>query len=511
MSWFKAPIHVYRLARAGLALARAGLPQVMGFGESLPPPLARFADRLAGNGEPDVDQLSTVLTELGPSYIKLGQFLATRPDVIGLEGATALSKLHDRLDAFPQSDAEAEIERAFKAPVSEVFRLFEPAVAAASIAQVHHAEVADGPVSGPVAVKVLRPDVERRFAQDLEDFYFAARGAELLHEPTRRLRPIDVVATLERSVELEMDLRLEAAAISEMAENMAERPEFRVPRVDWTRTARRVLTTEWIEGIGLAEEGALRDAGHDLKRIARVLIQTFLTQALDHGFFHADMHPGNLFVDDDGRLAAVDFGIMGRLGHKERRFLAEILWGFITRDYRRTAEVHFEAGYVPGRFTSAEFAQALRAIGEPLAGKSADQISMAQLLTQLFEVTEQFDMATRPELLLLQKTMVVTEGVARQLDPELDMWATAEPVVGGWLERRLSPEGRIKDAAEGAASFGRLVEGLPEFFEQAERAASTLAAVAREEAGHPSRERRNSPSAVVWWIIAISLVIIALT
>jgi ubiquinone biosynthesis protein len=510
MSWLSVPVHMSRLARAGVALARAGLPRTLGISDALPQPVRRLAGWLEAEGNGDIDQLSHKLVGLGPAYIKLGQFLATRPDIIGLEGAGALARLHDRLDAFAQSDAEAEVERAFGKAISEVYAAFGPSVAAASIAQVHRAEVTGGPVAGPVAVKILRPGVEHRFARDLAGFYFAARAAEFVSAPARRLRPVEAVATLERSVELEMDLRLEAAAISEMAENMAEHPEFRVPLVDWGRTSRRVLTTEWIDGIGLGEDGALAASGHDLRRLARVLIQMLLSQALDHGFFHADMHPGNLFVDDDGRLVAVDFGIMGRLGPKERRFLAEILWGFITRDYRRTSEVHFEAGYVPARHTSAEFAQALRAIGEPLAGRRAEEISMAQLLTQLFEVTRQFDMAMRPELLLLQKTMVVTEGVARQLDPELDMWSTAEPVVGAWLERRLSPEGRMRDAAEGAASLGRLVEGLPALFEGAERVASAFAAAQRGDPETARVKQREGVPRALWWIIAAALVVIAL-
>ncbi len=505
MSFLSAPFHLYRLARAGLALTRAGLVEVAGLEDVLPTFAARIARFVARKSEADIDELSRTFTMLGPSYIKFGQFLATRPDIIGMRGASGLSMLHDRLEAFPQSEAEAEIVHAFAKPVAEIYDVFGESIAAASIAQVHFAEVSDGPINGPVAVKILRPGVERRFAYDLEGFYVAAKAAELLHAPTRRLRPIEAVATFERSVDLEMDLRLEAAAMVEMTANMADLQDFQVPIVDWTRTSRRVLTTEWIDGISLGDIAQIEAAGHDLKHLAKVLIQSFLTQALDHGFFHADMHPGNLFVDDKSRLVAVDYGIMGRLEHKERRFLAEILWGFITRDYRRTADVHFEAGYVPRRHKATEFAQALCAIGEPLAGRNAEEISMAHLLTQLFEVTEQFDMVMRPELLLLQKTMVVSEGVARQLDPELDMWVTAKPVVARWLESRLSPEGRIKD---GAASLGRLVENLPEFFEQAERAARALAVASREDGGrHPA----EGPRPVVWWIIALSLAILALT
>jgi ubiquinone biosynthesis protein len=312
-----------------------------------------------------------------------------------------------------------------------------------------------------VAVKVLRPGIERRFKIDLDSLTFAARNAERLHAQARRLRLIEVVETLKRSVAIEMDLRFEAAALSEMAENTRNDPDFRVPDVDWDRTARDVLTLEWIEATPLSDRARLEAKGHDLKHLARALIQTFLRQALRDGFFHADMHPGNLFVDDAGALVAVDFGIMGRLGQKERRFLAEILFGFITGNYRRTAEVHFEAGYVPSQHSIDSFAQAIRAIGEPIHKRIAEEISMAKLFALLFEITGLFDMRTRPELLLLQKTMVVVEGVARALDPKLDMWTVAEPVVREWIERHLGPAGTIEGAAEGAREMGRFFGDVP--------------------------------------------------
>src|SRR5205823_9110806 len=302
---------------------------------------------------------------------------------------------------------------------------------------------------------------ERRFKTDLDAFTFAARNAEKFSAEARRLRLIEVVDTLKRLVTIEMDLRLEAAALSEMAENTKDDPEFRVPALDWERIARDVLTLEWVEAVPLSDRARLEAKGFDLKELARAVIQTFLRHALRDGFFHADMHPGNLFVDDDGRLVAVDFGIMGRLGSKERRFLAEILLGFITRNYRRTAEVHFEAGYVPPQHSVESFAQAIRAIGEPIHNRAADEISMAKLLMLLFEVTGLFDMRTRPELLLLQKTMVVVEGVARALDPKLDMWTVSEPVVREWVERHLGPVGRIEDAAEGAVEVGRFLSDMP--------------------------------------------------
>jgi len=456
--------HAVRLGRAGWVFAREG---VFGLVDptGLPPqlrPALRLARLLERRSTAVAQQrLSAALTALGPAYVKLGQFLATRPDVVGTALAADLSSLQDKMAPFPMAQAEATVAAAFGRPVGDLFVRFGPPVAAASIAQVHRAEIETPAGRRAVAVKVLRPGIERQFRADLAAFGYAARQAETRSAQARRLRLVEVAATLARSVAIEMDLRLEAAAASEMAENTKHDPDFRVPAVEWDLTARNVLTLAWIDGTPLNERAALLAKGFDLASLGRAVIQTFLRHALRDGFFHADMHPGNLFVDAEGRLVAVDFGIMGRLSAKERRFLAEILLGFITRDYRRTAEVHFEAGYVPAHHSVESFAQAIRAIGEPIHNRTAEQISMAKLLTLLFEVTGLFDMRTRPELLLLQKTMVVVEGVARTLDPRLDMWTTSEPVVREWIERNLGPAGRLEGAARGAGEIGRFVAELP--------------------------------------------------
>jgi ubiquinone biosynthesis protein len=478
-----APAHLVRLGRAAFVFAREG---VFGLVEpaAVPVParpflrLARLFERRS-SGTADT-RLSTALTRLGPSYVKLGQFLATRPDVVGPVLAVDLERLQDRMPPFPQAEAEAAIAASFGKPLKAVFASFSPPVAAASIAQVHRAQVATAGGTRDVAVKVLRPGVEERFHADLAAFTFAARHAENLSAEARRLRLIEVVETLRRSVALEMDFRLEAAALSEMAENTKDDPDFRVPAVDWDRTTKEVLTLEWIDATPLSDRARLVAKGFDLPQLARSLIQTFLRHALRDGFFHADMHPGNLFVGDDGRLVAVDFGIMGRLGPKERLFLAEILHGFITRDYLRTAEVHFEAGYVPAHHSVANFAQAIRAIGEPIHNRAAEDISMAKLLTLLFEVTGLFDMRTRPELLLLQKTMVVVEGVARSLDPKLDMWSTAEPVVREWMTRHLGPAGKLENAAQGVAEVGRFVGSVPGLLTRGARVLDQLDAMTRD-------------------------------
>jgi ubiquinone biosynthesis protein len=475
-----------RLARAGLSLAQHGVRFVP---QGVPVPLAlRIAHALTlpiravtwpfRAGQSHETRVTAALTSLGPSYIKLGQFLATRQDVIGEELARDLRHLQDKLPPFSMAEARQAIEQELGGRLEDHFVEFGPPVAAASIAQVHKAFVVEDGVRRAVAVKVLRPGIERRFRRDLDSYYFAARLIERFHAPSRRLRPVAVIDTLARTTELEMDLRLEAAAISEMAENTRDDEDFRVPQVNWRRTQRRVLTLEWIDGIPIADRASLVAAGHDLNRLGLTMLGSFLRHSMRDGFFHADMHQGNLFVDAEGRLVAVDFGIMGRLGPKERRFLAEILHGLITRDYRRAAEVHFWAGYVPPHHPVEVFAQALRAIGEPIHGRTASEISMADLLGQLFAYTEVFDMQTRPELLLLQKTMVVVEGVARALDPSLNMWVAAEPIAREWIESNLGPAGALRDAREGATELGKLLSEMPRLLGIAERSFTALADMA---------------------------------
>jgi ubiquinone biosynthesis protein len=494
-------LNAYRLMRAGATLGWRGAG-ALGDLRGAPASLRRVAswrNRMGGGRD-----LPAALTTLGPSYIKLGQFLATRDDIVGPALARDLTQLQDRLPAFPQEEAERAVAEALERPVSVAFAEFGPAIAAASIAQVHKAKVkgADGALRD-VAVKVLRPGVEKRFQSDLDSFYFAADMIERRHAPSRRLRPRAVVDTLARSVMLEMDLRMEAAAISEMADNVAGDAGFRVPKVDWSRSSRRVLTLDWIDGVPLSDHARLAEAGHDLPLLGQTLLQSFLRHAMRDGFFHADMHQGNLFVAPDGAIVAVDFGIMGRLTPKERRFLAEILHGFITRDFRRVAEVHFEAGYVPPSQSVSEFAQAMRAVGEPLMDRTADDISSMQ---------------TRPELILLQKTMVVVEGVARSLDPKLNMWVTAEPVAREWVEQNLGAEGRLQEAALGAAEFGRFMGDAPRMLRQAQAISDSFASMADggvrlDDATiariAESQRRLDRPQRAALWVGALSLAAIA--
>jgi ubiquinone biosynthesis protein len=470
--------NLVRLARAGLTLARHGalLPPEQ---QAQLPWIARKGLALAQMGKStSADQgnrISAALSSLGPSYIKLGQFLSTRPDMIGAARAFELKVLQDKLPPFPMAEAKAIIRAELGKSVEELFTSFSDPIAAASVAQVHKAVTKDGRA---VAVKILRPGVEKRFAADIESFGFAARNLERFSTEGRRLRPVAAVSMLEQSMKLELDLRMEASAASEMAENTKDDPGFRLPKVDWTTTSKRVLTTDWIDGTPLANVDALRAKGFDLIALGDTVIQSFLRHAIRDGFFHADMHHGNLMADNDGKLVALDLGIMGRIGPQESLFLAEILHGFIVRDYHRVAQVHFDAGYVPTRHKVDDFAQAIRAIGEPILGLPADQISMARLLTQLFEVTEQFDMQTQPQLLLLQKTMVVVEGVARTLNPNLNMWKTAEPVVTEWLTRKLGPLGKLEQAGSSARALLNAGLKLPEILQEGEKAVKALSDLA---------------------------------
>lgn len=517
------PTAYFRLARVGWVLVREGVVTELPLQEL--PASARFLARVVGlfarrrkPGEGRSARLAHAIERLGPSYVKMGQFLATRPDVVGVAIAEDLSALQDRMATFPMAEAKATVEGSLGRPVSDLYVSFDEPIAAASIAQVHPAVVRDKDGERRVAVKVIRPGVRQRFVHDLQAMYAASHLQERFLPHTRRLKPVEVTRTLEQTTKVEMDLRLEAAALSELGENTAGDPGFRVPKVDWERTGRDVVTMEWIDGVKMSDIEGLRAAGHDLNALADSLIQSFLRHTLRDGFFHADMHQGNLFVDAEGHIVAVDMGIVGRLGRKERRFLAEILFGFITRDYVRVANVHFEAGYVPSHHDVASFAQAIRAIGEPIHGQPAETISMAKLLTLLFEVTELFDMETRTELVMLQKTMVVVEGVARTLNPRFNMWKASEPVVGGWIRDNLGPKRILADLRDGAHAALRLAEAAPEIAAKAEKLSLDLSAMADKgfrfdeataEAIGKSEARHGRSGRIALWVIAATLVYIA--
>jgi len=388
---------------------------------------------------------------MGPVFIKLGQVLSTRGDIFGAQFTEDLSHLKDQLPPFPQAVAEAAIAEALGKPVSELFLEFGAVLGSASIAQAHRATLKDG---HKVAVKILRPHIEDVVAADIAMLRLSAGIVAVLVPVTKRLEPRAFVETVARSLLLELDLRLEASAADEIGKIINAEPWMSAPQVHWHYVARRVLVTSWVDAMPLSRAEALDLPGINKLALADNLIRAFLSQALDHGVFHADLHEGNLFVQAPDKLIAIDFGIIGRLKPKERRYLAEMLWGFLRRDYKRVAEVHFEAGYVPAHQDVDSFAQALRAVGEPVLGQAATEVSMGRLLTQLFEITAQFDMHLRPELVLLQKTMVSVEGVARRIYPDHNLWEAARPVVKDWISRELSP------IAEARRLFDRLVTRL---------------------------------------------------
>ena len=454
-----------RLAGAAWVLIRADAlapreidPLLPSGARALARALRVFAGREARAGRPG-ERLAAAMERLGPVGIKLGQFLSVRADIFGVAFAEDLSHLKDRLPPFPLEAAKAEVAAAFGRPVSDVFETFEAATAGASLAQAHRARLKDGRAA---AVKVLRPRIERQVAEQAAALRAAARLAEAWVPASRRLEPTAFAETVIRALELELDLRFEAAGADELRAVMARDGYMRAPPVVWDAVAKRVLTLEWAPGAPLSDPKVLENLDLNRPALAANLVRAFLAQALDHGVFHADLHEGNLFAAPPARLTAVDFGIIGRLGPVERRYLAEILWGFLQRDYLRVARVHFEAGYVPAHHDRAAFAQALRAVGEPVFGRRASEVSMGRLLAQLFEITALFDMRLRPELVLLQKTMVTVEGVGRRIHPGLDIWAVAEPVVARWIARELSPTAKaaalVREARAAVTTLARLAE-----------------------------------------------------
>jgi len=468
----RGPHNIWRLIRTGATLERTGAMNVVLDAFRAPPSL-RIAAKILGvpfmwlgyKGDPSQPPATRALTALGPAYIKFGQVLSTRPDVVGDELAAQLRVLQDKLPPFPVAEARAMVEQELGIEVDTLFSSFSEPVAAASIAQVHKARLRE--TGRDVAVKVLRPGIEKAFQKDVDAFYLAARLVELLAPSARRLRPMDVITHFEGVVLCELDLRMETSSSAEFAANTANDEGFRVPKVEWFLSAKRVMTLDWAEGIAANDIPAIIAAGHDRKALGERVLRLFLNHALRDGFFHADMHQGNLKIAANGDIIALDFGIMGRLDEYTRRVYAEILFGFIRKDYRRVAEVHFEAGYVPADRDIDEFARALRSVGEPIFGMDATRISMARLLTYLFEVTERFGMETRTELILLQRTMVVVEGVSRSLYPQINIWEVAQPVVEQYIKENIGPKALLRDLTRTVRVLGRFGPRLPQLAEAA--------------------------------------------
>ena len=466
----RGPHNIWRLVRTGATFERTGaMRQALEMMDA--PPRVRFAARILGapfrwlghRGDVDKPPVLRAITALGPAYVKFGQLMSTRPDVVGGEMAQELRVLQDKLPPFSKEEATQIIEADIGRPIDTIFAEFGEPIAAASIAQVHKATLAA--TGEEVAVKVIRPGIEKAFRKDIDAFHFAAQFIELLSPSSRRLKPTDVISHFDQTTTGELDLRMEAAGASEYYDNTLSDEFFCVPKIYWNTSSRNVLTMEWVEGIALGDLEALKASGRDLDELGKRLLTMFLRHALRDGFFHADLHQGNLKLSPNGDLVALDFGIMGRIDEYTRRVYAGILMGFIGRDYRRVAELHFEAGYVPADRDVDAFAQALRSVGEPIFGQDASQISMARLLAHLFDVTERFGMETRLELILLQRTMVVVEGVSRYLNPTLNIWNVAKPVVEEYIRTYLGPSAVARDLTKTLQVVSRYGPRLPEIAE----------------------------------------------
>jgi ubiquinone biosynthesis protein len=500
----RGPHNIWRLIRTGATFERTGAMQIA-LEAMQTPPGVRMAARVLGwpfkwlgyRGDPTQPPVLRAITALGPAYIKFGQLMSTRPDVVGVELANELKVLQENLPPFSTDVARKTIEAELGRPVDEIFSEFSEPVAAASIAQVHHARLRSS--GKEVAVKVLRPGIAKAFRKDIDAFYFAAGMVQALSPSARRLKPTAVIAHFDGVVTGELDLRLETAAAAEYAASTADDKGFQVPAVHWTLSDHSVLTMDWAEGLPLADPVALAGAGHDLVDLAARIVQVFLSQALRDGYFHADMHQGNLKVAANGDLIALDFGIMGRIDQYTRRVYAEILMGFIRKDYARVAAVHFEAGYVPADQDVDAFAQALRSVGEPIFGMGAENISMARLLAHLFDVTERFGMETRTELILLQRTMVVVEGVGRSLDPNMNMWEVAKPVVEDYIKQNLGPAALMRDLMDTARVLSRFGPQLPALAETLLQNAIT---------GERVPQKSGRWSGLLWFTAGVATVVI---
>ena len=477
---FKSIFQLFRIARK---LASSGAIETINEIYNLPFTIKLFFNLFAIGSKKQLpkvqkkpgEKLCDALEGMGTTFIKLGQFLATRPDIIGETLADDLVKLQDKLPPFELYESKKILKKEIGEKLyKNIINLSEP-IAAASIAQVHIAKIKINNETKEVAIKILRPEIEKHFNEELDALMLFAYIIESFFLKTKRLKLIEVVHLLREITNIEMDLRFEAAAANELYENTKYDEGFNVPKIYWSYTTKKVLTLDKVDGISIREHELLKKSGVNLKKLSENLIQHFLKQAVRDGFFHGDMHQGNLFVNQNGNIIPVDFGIMGRLDKNNRKYLAEILYGFIQRDYVKVAEVHFEAGLVPQNASKEEFAQALRSVGEPIFGQSIKDISGGNLLAQLFEITEKFNMPTQTPLLLLQKTMVTVEGVARKLYPETNIWETSRPVLEDWIKSVKSPKATIDTAINTSSEILKRIPDFPNFMDKASYALQLIA------------------------------------
>ncbi|MBI5599263.1 MAG: 2-polyprenylphenol 6-hydroxylase [Deltaproteobacteria bacterium] len=414
----------------------------------------------AGRGLTVPQRIRLVLEELGPTFIKLGQVASTRADLLPPDWIEELKKLQDAVPPFDFKDVKKTVEASLNAPLSEKFSTFdETPIASASIAQVHYATLKD---STPVAVKVKRPDIEMTIESDIAVMHTISRLLER-HVPTaRRYRPVKVVDEFSRVIHNELDLSIEGSSAARFKRMFKDDPSVKVPDVYWDYTTPEVLTMERIHGTPLDEVETIKAKGLDIKKIAANGIRAFFTQVFDHGVFHADLHPGNIFTTDDGVIVYLDFGIVGRLDKDLRRYLAGMLFCLVKQDYRKMAVIHREMGLIGKDVDIHEFEYALRDITEPIFGKTLEDINMSALLMRLIQTARRFEMKLQPNLLLLQKSMVIVEGVGRQLYPDVNMWAVAEPLIRQWMmKEKFSPANYVEKGREFAGELGGTLFELP--------------------------------------------------
>ena len=449
--------------------------------------------------------MANVAVSAGPAFIKFGQALSTRTDLLGPEIAAEIAHLRDRLPPFSSEKAKNTIEKELGASIKDLFSSFDDVpIAAASIAQVHFAVTSAGE---EVAVKVLRPNIDKAFSRDLELLRWLARLAVRLRPAWKRLRLADGVEVFAEMVRMEMDLRLEAAAASELRENFATDSSYNVPKIFWQYTTKRVLTTSRVSGIPIDKINSSEDHSYTPDHVLESASRAMFHQIFRDGFFHGDPHPGNLMVEKDGTISVVDFGIMGRLDVQSRLYIAETLLCIFTREYERAAQLHLEAGYVPEGTPIGVFSLALRSIAEPMLDLPPNEVSIGHLLGHLFHVTETFGMETQPHLLLLQKVVVIAEGTARTINPSLNLWETVQPLVKDWVKHRSSPEQQVRDAS---VTLRRLIIHGPRLLAKFE------ATVSGSADGIRWKERRKSETnqrlnAFLWLTIFSVWVLVLIT
>jgi len=403
------------------------------------------------------ERIRCALEDLGPIFVKFGQMLSTRPDLLPPDIAKELSKLQDKVPPFPSEVAKQVIEKSYAKKLEEIFATFDlKPLASASIAQVHVAKLHDGK---EVIVKVVRPDIVKTIKRDIALLYVIAELAQKYWADGRRLRPVEVVSEYEKTIIDELDMQREAASATQIRRNFAESDLLYIPEVYWPYTRKSVMVMERVYGTPIGNVDALREQNIDLIKLSEQGVQIFFTQVFKHNFFHADMHPGNIFVSSKGQYIAIDFGIVGTLNPEDQRYLAENFLAFFNRDYRRVAELHVESGWVPSTTRTDEFESAIRSVCEPIFEKPLKEISFGQLLLRLFQTARRFDMEVQPQLVLLQKTLLNIEGLGRELNPDLDLWKTAKPFLEGWMAERIGVRSMFKKLGINAPLW---VEKLPE-------------------------------------------------